>query len=171
MSFVLQSIYQEALGATIDFMPEFVSGIFVFLIFYTAYLASGVIFNKILHRETHGKRSIIRFLKKFTRVSLIVVGIITMLGTWGVDISAIVAGLGLTGFALGFALKDVLSSLLAGIIIMVYKPFNIGGEINVCGVEGKVAGIDLRYTILESHGQRHLVPNSKILSEKVTILK
>ena len=44
-----------------------------------------------------------------------------MLGILGVDIAALVAGLGLTGFALGFTLKDALSNLLAGILILFYQ--------------------------------------------------
>ena len=54
------------------------------------------------------------------KLSLIVFGLVTALGTAGVNVSALVAGLGLTGFALGFAFRDVLSNLLAGVLILLY---------------------------------------------------
>lgn len=96
--------------------------------------------------------------------------IITVLGTWGVDISALIAGLGLTGFALGFALKDVLASCIAGILILFYRPFQLNSKITVMGVEGTVIDIDLRYTTLQNKNEKHLIPNSKLISEKITIL-
>ena len=48
---------------------------------------------------------------------VMIFGFVTALGSVGVDVSALVAGLGLTGFALGFALKDTISNLLSGVLI------------------------------------------------------
>ena len=50
-------------------------------------------------------------------------GVITALGTIGVDVTGLVAGFGLTGFAVGFAMKDALANLLAGVMILLYRPF------------------------------------------------
>jgi small conductance mechanosensitive channel len=171
MTLYLQSLYQEALGATIDFLPEFVSGIFAFILFYFFYIISGTIFTKLMIGKDEGKRNVLSFVKKFIKTSIVIIGAITVLGTWGINITAMVAGLALIGFALAFALKDALSSTLAGIMILIYKPFNVNDNINVCGAEGKITSIDMRYTTLESKGIIHLIPNSKLLSESVTILK
>ena len=65
------------------------------------------------------------------RTTLIVIGFISALGTLGIDVTAMVAGLGLTGFALGFALKDVLSNAVAGVLILFYRPFALGDRIVV----------------------------------------
>ena len=62
---------------------------------------------------------------------MLIVGLITALGTLGVNISAIVAGLGLTGFAFGFAFKDMLSNFISGILIFIYEPFKLGDTIEV----------------------------------------
>ncbi|PIR39622.1 MAG: mechanosensitive ion channel [Alphaproteobacteria bacterium CG11_big_fil_rev_8_21_14_0_20_39_49] len=169
MEFYLSSLYQEMLGATIMFWPQFISGLLIFLLFCVLYIATGVIFKRLINGRESSRQHSVKFLKKFIRLFLIIFGFITMLGTWGIDISAIVAGLGLTGFALGFALKDALSSVLAGIMIHVYKPFEVGDTISTCGSEGVVSSIDLRYTTIESNGVRHLIPNSKLISEKVLI--
>lgn len=170
MNFYFKSLYQEIVLATIEFLPEFLSGLFIFALFYTAYLLAGKIFDRIFTKGDAGHKNVTSFLKKSARIALITFGFITMLGTWGIDIRAIIAGLGLTGFALGFALKDSLASILAGILSMVYKPFKVGDNISTCGVEGKVISIDMRYTTLEAEsGIKHLVPNSKLLSERVTL--
>jgi len=79
-------------------------------------------------------------------VALIIFGFITAPGTLGVNISALVAGLGLTGFALGFAFRDALPNVLAGIMILFYHPFRRGDRVVITGLEGQVTAIDLRYT-------------------------
>ena len=69
------------------------------------------------------------------------------------------AGLGLTGFALGFAFRDVLSNLLAGFLILLYRPFRRSDLIDVTGLEEAVAQIDLRHTILDASDNKILIPN------------
>jgi len=104
------------------------------------------------------------------RVGLWTLGIITSLGTLGVDITALVAGLGLTGFALGFALKDSISNMLAGVLILLYRPFQIGDQITISGFEGKVMSIDLRYTVICSDEKKVLIPNSKLFTEPLIVM-
>ena len=110
-----------------------------------------------------------RFLARSLRVTLMVIAAITILGTLGVNVSALVASLGLTGFALGFAFKDTIANLLAGILILLYRPFNIGEVISIAGYEGVVSSIDLRYTILYEGQTRVLVPNSKLFTDPIAV--
>ena len=110
-------------------------------------------------------------LTRTIRITLIVIGIITALGTVGINVSALVTGLGLTGFALGFALKDTISNLLAGILILLYQPFRIGDSIKVSGHMGEVSTIDLRYTELTQDGQTILIPNSKLFTDPIVVLE
>jgi small-conductance mechanosensitive channel len=101
---------------------------------------------------------------------LLVFGVLTALGTIGINISALVAGLGLTGFALGFALKDILSNFVAGILILIYHPYRRSDYISVTGLEGIVVEIDLRYTTLQSEGKRVLIPNSTLFTNAITVV-
>ena len=103
------------------------------------------------------------------RYTLIIIGLITGLGTMGIDISALIAGLGLTGFALGFALRDALSNLLAGTLIILYRPFKPGDIITVAGSTGTVSSINFRYSTLDAGGKTILVPNSTMFSNTVTV--
>jgi small-conductance mechanosensitive channel len=68
---------------------------------------------------------------RIAKICLIVFGLITSLGTFGINISVLVAGLGLTGFTLGFALKDVVSNLIAGSFILLHRPFKINDKISI----------------------------------------
>jgi small-conductance mechanosensitive channel len=102
---------------------------------------------------------------------IFVFGVFTGLGTMGIDMTPILAGLGLGGFALGFAFRDALSNLLAGIMILIYKPFEEKDTISVVGCEGKVMEINLRYTVLDGGDQTFMIPNSLILNNPLKILK
>ena len=96
-------------------------------------------------------------------------GAVSALGTIGINVSALVAGLGLTGFALGFAFRDILSNLLAGVLILLYHPFRRGDRISVAGSEGHVVQIDLRYTTLRGEGTVILIPNSNLFTNVITV--
>jgi len=100
---------------------------------------------------------------------LIFIGSALALSKLGFDISALVAGLGLTGFAVGFALKDAISNLVAGIMIVLYKPIELGNIVEVSNVKGEVVDLNLRYITINSGEMIHLIPNSLLLNTKVSI--
>jgi len=110
-------------------------------------------------------------LARTSSVTLLIFGLVTALGTLGINVSALVAGLGLTGFALGFALKDTISNILSGVLILLYRPFEKGNRIRISGYEGVVVSIDMRYTELDSEGNRVLIPNSRLFKDPITVLK
>src|SRR2546421_8292206 len=108
----------------VRFLPRLGTGLLLFVIFWLAakFLQRGV---ERLTRVPRFDPSLTRYLGSAARIALLVFGAITALGTMGVDVSALVAGLGLTGFAAGFALKDVGSNALSGILVPVYRPVRI----------------------------------------------
>lgn len=143
------------------------------LIFVAFWIASWIIkafVRRIARAGRPQSRDVVNLLGTTARWLILGFGFVTALGTLGVDVTGLIAGLGLTGFALGFALKDIISSTVAGVLILLNRPFAAGDRIRVAGVEGTVSSIELRYTaVADAAGQRHLVPNAKVLSEVVTI--
>ncbi len=113
--------------------------------------------------------NLISFLGRGARTILILLGAITAVGTIGIDVSSLVAGLGLTGFALGFALKDMISNALSGIMIIVYKPFTSGDRVAMAPFEGVVFEVNLRYTVLDSAEKRVFIPNSLLFTTPVVV--
>ena len=122
-----------------------------------------------LEHRARGNRDVLEFLSRAAKASLIVFGVVTALGTAGVNVSALVAGLGLTGFALGFAFRDVLSNMVAGVLLLLYRPFGRGDHISVTGLDGVVAHIDLRYTVLQAEDKTVLLPNSSLFTNPIVI--
>jgi small-conductance mechanosensitive channel len=156
-------------------MPEIIKSIpHALIILGVFYLLSVVIDRMLTKVSTHYDTSaseIFRLLSNSQRALLLIVGCIIAIGKLGFDVSALVAGLGLSGFALGFALKDAISNLVAGIMIVIYKPFEIGSELDISGSCGTVTDINLRYITIKTEGGLCLVPNSLFLSKKLTLKK
>jgi len=149
-------------------LPKLAGVVFVIVIFI---LLSRLVKNLIMKisEKIDLDPNLAIFFARTSRVTLMIFGLVTALGTLGIDVSALVAGLGLTGFALGFALKDTISNILSGIMILLYRPFKIGDKVSISGHDGVVLSIDLRYTILESGGKDVLIPNSKLFTDPVIV--
>jgi small conductance mechanosensitive channel len=89
-------------------------------------------------------------------------------GTLGINPATLVAGLGVTTIALGFALKELLSNFVAGFLILSTRPFHLGDQISVKEFEGTVERIDLRATHLLTHDNRLIiVPNADIYTATI----
>ena len=82
----------------------------------------------------------------------------------------LVAGLGITSVAVGFAFKDVLQNFFAGILILWRRPFVIGDEIMVKDFEGIVENINVRSTRIKTYdGERAVIPNSDVYTSAVLV--
>lgn len=110
---------------------------------------------------------VFHLLSNSQRAVMILVGVILALTELGFNLSALIAGLGLTGFALGFALKDAVSNLVAGVMIVIYKTVEINDEIEISGTKGVVKNINLRYVTIQSEECVNLMPNSLFLNSKM----
>lgn len=82
----------------------------------------------------------------------------------------LIAGLGISSIAIGFAFKDILQNWLAGILILIRQPFAIGDQIVVGAFEGAVERIESRATLIRTYdNQRVVIPNSDIYTGAVTV--
>lgn len=120
--------------------------------------------NKIGKNKTIKSNRVYRLIAGSINTTIIGIGAICALGTLGVNITVLVTGLGLTGFGLGLALKDAISNLVSGIMILLYSPFDLNDIINVAGVNGKVVDINLRYVTVLTETETVLIPNGSFMS-------
>jgi small-conductance mechanosensitive channel len=98
-----------------------------------------------------------------------VVGLLLVLNALGVPIQGLVAGLGVTGLALGIGLREIIANFLSGVILLAFRPFTLGDEIEVKGVTGWVARIELRATSIRTNdGRSVIVPNADLLTSIVS---
>ena len=163
-------IIEEILSKVSMKAPTLLLSIGIFILFWVG----GIIFKALVLRIMNEKSlhvNISRVLAGIIKNIMLILGLITALGTLGVNISAIVSGLGLTGFAFGFAFKDMLSNFISGALIFIYEPFKLGDTIEVEGKTGKVIDINLRYVTIEAEDQKVLVPNSISVSKVISVKK
>ncbi len=165
----IELIFNTIYNNISELLPNLIFSISIFLFFWLSGIFSQFLIIRIANKRGLNKQLLL-LIGKIAKIGLIIFGLITSLGTFGINISALVAGLGLTGFALGFALKDVVSNLIAGSIILLHRPFKINDRIIVVGHEGKVIKIDLRYTTIEAEDKKILLPNSILFTKEIIIL-
>jgi len=112
--------------------------------------------------ELHLQRLIVRAGKAL----VLLFTAILALDKFGVQVTALVAGISVAGVAVGFAVQGILANLAAGLSIMLSGHFRIGDYIEIGNVKGQVQNIDLTMTILRTlEDARVIVPNRKIVGE------
>ncbi len=112
---------------------------------------------------------LIKFFSNITYTVLLIAVLLAAVDSLGVNVTSLMAILGAAGLAVGLALKDSLSNFAAGVMIIVFRPFNIGDFITAGGVSGVVDEISLFVTLMHTgDNQRIIVPNSAILGGNIT---
>jgi small conductance mechanosensitive channel len=167
----MQEFFGDIVHEAAILAPKIGMGLLIFVAFWLASLLLRKFFGRLSQQADYNTAFILKLAGRTASIALMVFGAITALGTMGINVSALVAGLGLTGFALGFALKDILSNLIAGVLILLYRPFRVNDYIMVAGNEGIVTEIDLRYTTLQKEGQIFLIPNSVLFTNSIGVVE
>jgi small conductance mechanosensitive channel len=127
---------------------------------------SKLVFNKLSERKVDP--TIVRFLSQLTGLMIMVVGLLMMLGSFGVQIAPLIAGLSVAGVGIGLAIQGPLSNYAAGATLIFTKPFKLGDIIEVNGFQGEVKDIALPRTELDGlDGSRIIIPNKHIIGEVI----
>jgi small-conductance mechanosensitive channel len=163
----IESAFGRMFDSAIRLIPRALAALLVLFVFWL--LAS-------LTRRA--MRSIVRrFVKDLTVENLIVqvafytvwvIGILLAADALGFDPDTVITGLGLSGLILGFALKDILSNFVSGILILTLRSFRLGDQIVVGDTEGNVERIELRATQIRTYdGRAVIVPNGELLTSRI----
>jgi small conductance mechanosensitive channel len=108
-------------------------------------------------------------LGNLAQVAVVVLGMVFVLPSFGVDWTGLLTLVGAAGLAISLSMQDLLKNVVAGIYILMEQPFRIGDRITVKDVTGTVQGIELRTTILcTEENLQVVVPNNMVLTEIVT---
>ena len=103
------------------------------------------------------------FLVGLSAKAVLITGILVALSQFGLQIGPLLAGLGIVGFIVGFALQDTLSNFASGIMILIYRPFDVGDYVEAAGVEGEVKHMNLVSTTVHTpQNHRLVIPNNRI---------
>ncbi|MBN1263954.1 MAG: mechanosensitive ion channel [Anaerolineales bacterium] len=145
-----------------DFLPRLLAGAAVFLI---AVLLSKWISGIVKRAMERGKQDqeIIILVQHITRWGILTMGTMLALDQISNNITSLIAGLGIIGFALGFALQDVAKNFIAGLLLLLQQPFDIGDAIEVGDYGGTVKNITLRVTEMVTWDGRNVqIPNADV---------
>lgn len=94
----------------------------------------------------------------------------SVLGTFGIDTKPFITGMGISGFVVGFTLKEVATNTLSGILLVVQHPFKTGWKIKVGSHSGAVLSIDSRYVRLQTeNGEQILLPSYQVYSQAIVV--
>jgi small-conductance mechanosensitive channel len=125
-----------------------------------------------MHRNADGtqsSRASLAIVGMVIRALVFVLVVVLALDNFGVNVTALVTGLGITGIAVALAVQNILGDLLAALAITFDKPFVVGDEITVNDISGKVEKIGLKTTRLRvASGEQVSIANAEVLKTRLT---
>ena len=109
-----------------------------------------------------------RTLVSSAQAGVFLIAVVIALSQLGISLGPMLAGLGVAGFIVGFALQDSLSNFAAGMMILIYRPYDVGDQVELAGILGKVQHMSMvSTTVLTLDNQKLVVPNNKIWGDVI----
>jgi len=146
-----------------------VSFTFIMFVSWLLALAFSGMTRRALALVSNQSKLLTDFLISMTYRVVMTIGIIIGLSVLEVDIGPLLAVIGAAGFVVAFALQDTLGNFASGIMIMLYRPFDVGDVVEVAGINGTVSSLNLvSTTITTFDNKRMIVPNNEIWGNVIT---
>jgi small conductance mechanosensitive channel len=142
--------------------------VLVYIFFKLASLAQRLTERAFANAQHQPSQLLQRMVLMIVRNAIIVIGMLVALAQIGISLGPLLAGLGVAGFIVGFALQETLSNFASGMMILIYRPFDVDDFVEAAGVSGKVSSMSLvNTTILTFDNQTIVVPNNKIWGDVI----
>jgi small conductance mechanosensitive channel len=146
-----------------------VAALAILVIFWIISKYAGRLVGKGLERRTEVSTLLTNFAKRMAGGVTLLIGFLMALAALGVSIGPLMAALGAGGFIVGFALQETLASFASGLMIMIYRPFDVDDYVLVAGVDGKVEQMSLVSTTLITIDNKVLIiPNKTVWGDPIT---
>ena len=162
----MQTIIDTFIENLIKGIPNLLTALLILV--GSLYLAR--ILSRILKRVLEARKApegVTHLLAQLAYGAIMVFGVITAMQRF-FDVTAFLAGLGILGFTVGFALQDVMKNFAAGVILLIQQPFHTDEFIGVNGFDGQVLEIDLRATEMRAlDGRIVSIPNADVLANPI----
>lgn len=111
------------------------------------------------------------FLRNIAYITCVVIVIVIAIATLGVPVSPLLAILGTAGLAVGLALKDSLSNIASGLMLVTLRPFHVGDSVQIAGQSGTIEAVRILHTVLHgADNQRLSIPNNLITASPIVNL-
>ena len=164
----LLSVLEQLVVDFLNILPSLIAALVVFLI--GLYLASIVkrIVSRRLEQRTKNPQPV-QLISQIAYWLVVLAVTVISLQMVGFNLTAFLAGLGIIGFTVGFALQDVSKNFIAGLLLLLQQPFNVGETIEVVGYTGQVLSIDIRATQIRTlDGRIVMIPNGDVFVKPIT---
>lgn len=164
----------ERLDSWLDGFVRAIPNILLAITFFVAMLFLGRWLGALVKRtlRNKGRQNFGDLLGSFTRYAIVIVGVAISLTIVAPSLSPgdLISSLGVSSVAIGFAFRDILQNWLAGILILLRQPFELGDQIVVNNYEGTVEEIRTRATIIKTYdGKRVVIPNNTVYNDSVVV--
>ncbi|HSP83804.1 MAG TPA: mechanosensitive ion channel domain-containing protein [Gillisia sp.] len=158
---------KEFTDKLVDYLPSFLSAIFLLLFgLWFIKIFTGQI-RKIIHKKGYDK-TIENFAISLIGVGLRILLVILVITQLGFETTSLVAVIGAAGLAIGLALQGSLANFAGGVLIIILKPFRVGDWIEAKGVSGSVKETSLFYTKINTFGnQLAIIPNGQLTNDNI----
>jgi small conductance mechanosensitive channel len=162
----MEAYWQQFVENFMAGIPNLLTALVIFVIsLYLARLLSNLL-KRVLQRR-RAPAGVAHLLGEVVLWSIVIAGTITALERF-FPVTAFLAGLGILGFTVGFALQDIMKNFASGVILLLQQPFHVGETIGVKGFDGTVLAIDLRATeIKAADGRVVILPNAEVLANPI----
>ncbi len=175
---IVASLLAEWSNALVDIVAkEGIRVLFRLLLVAVILFASvqlGNLVRKLVNRgldsaRVHISHLLRRMIVATSRNLVIIFGVLIAISQLGISLGPLLAGLGVVGFIIGFALQDTLSNFASGLMILIYRPFDVGDVVEAGGVNGTVSHMSLvNTTFMTFDNQSMVVPNNLIWASVIT---
>ncbi len=143
--------------------------VLIVVVFYLLSILAGKATRRAFARSRHLSTLLRDFIVMSARRLVLIIGFFVALSALEVNIGPVLAIVGAAGFVIAFALQNSLSNFASGILMLIYRPFDVGEVINVAGVLGKVESMNLLSTQLRTpDNQLIIVPNNSVWGDVIT---
>jgi len=152
------------------YMPYLIQVLYAVLIFIVGWVASKWTHSLLLRLMGNRKldEALARFLASIARYMVLAATVIIALGAVGIETTSLVAILASAGLAIGLALQGSLANFAAGVMILLFRPFDLGDKITAAGNTGKVTDIGLfASTLVTPDNELVITPNSSITGDSI----
>ena len=153
--------------------PNLIINVFLLIIIFLAFRKLADVIQPLLERALEKSQLELsellrRMVISIARNLIIILGVLIALSQIGISLGPLLAGLGVVGLVIGFALQDTLSNFAAGMMILIYRPFDVSDLVEVGTVSGTVSHMSLvNTTIMTLDNQTIIVPNNKIWGDVI----
>jgi small conductance mechanosensitive channel len=113
-------------------------------------------------------RTLTKFAGNFAYYAIVILALLAALNTLGVETASFVAVLAAAGFAVGLALQGTLANFAAGVMLLIFRPFNVGDFVEIGGEKGYVRDLQLFFTKIDTRGNELvIVPNGDVFGSTI----